>query len=103
MADRRTSPRTEFNVQMEVRRNGDVFQGTSINVSETGMLIETNKRLNFGERVTIHFVLPSGKRISGTGIVVRQQDFEWGASGYAVHWELTDEQKRMLTEIINEE
>ena len=41
--ERRASPRVEINVEMEVQRNGDVFSGTSVNVSETGILIQTNK------------------------------------------------------------
>ena len=103
MAERRNSPRVEFSVQMEVRKNGDVFQGTSVNVSESGILIETNKKLDLGDRVLIRLVLPSTKEITGTGTVVRQQEFGKEGIGFAVHWELNDDQKRTISEIIEQE
>lgn len=101
--ERRSSPRIEFSVQMEIRKNGDVFSGTSVNVSETGILIETNRRLDLGQTVTIHLVLPNRREVVGVGHVVRHHEFEWGGQGFAVHWALTDEQKQVLSDLIEDQ
>jgi hypothetical protein len=98
--DRRTAPRISIRVQLEGRKNGDVFQGTSINVSETGIMIETNKSLHLGDQITIRFILPGQEEVVGVGRVVRQEDFDVDKFGYAVHWSLTDDQRLMIAGMI---
>ena len=101
MKERRESPRIPIRVQMEGRKNGDIFSGTSVNVSETGILIETNKPLALGEEITVHLILPSDEEIVGKGTVVRQE--EWGLDkfGYAVRWELSASEKQIIAQLID--
>ena|SRR5437867_814007 len=100
MSERRVSPRIEIEVEMEARENGDVFPGTSVNVSETGILIQTNKDLNPGEIITVRLICPGEQEIVGLGKVVRNHDLGFGKVAYAVQWDLTRSQKDALREVI---
>ena len=93
MLERRTATRVEINVEMEVRKNGDVFLGTSVNVSEAGILIQTNKVLQLGDKVTIRLTAQGQPEIVGLGEVVRNEDLGFDKLGYAVRWELSEDQK----------
>lgn len=101
MLERRAAPRIPIRVQMEARKNGDVFSGTSVNLSETGIMIECSKQLQVGERITIRLILPTQDEIVGYGSVVRRE--EWGLDKYgiAVHWELDNEQRKMIARLID--
>lgn len=100
MIERRETPRVPMRVQMEGRKNGDVFPGLSVNLSEGGILIETNKQLQVGDLVTIRLILPSQDEIVGVGKVVRRE--EWGLDkfGIAVHWELDLEMRKTVARMI---
>jgi len=98
--ERRIAERSEVIVQMEGKKNGDVFTGTSVNVSEAGVFIETNKILTLGDAVTIRLVLEGHEDIVGTGEVVRDEDQGFGRQGYAVRWSLTDSQRQALMTLI---
>ena len=100
MGERRTSERVEISVEMEGRENGDVFPGTSVNVSETGILIQTNKSLSPGEMITVRLICPGEQQIVGVGTVVRNVDLGFGKSAFAVQWDLTHTQKEALRDII---
>ena len=98
--ERRTAPRIEINVELEGRKNGDVFLGIAVNVSETGILIQTSKVLRPGDKITIRLVSPGLPEIVGIGSVVRDADLGLGKQGYAVQWDLTSAQKDALREMI---
>lgn len=98
--ERRRAPRIEVNVELEGRKNGDIFLGTSVNVSETGILIQTNKILSPGDKIIIRLVSPGLPEIVGVGSVVRDADLGIGGQGYAIHWDLTAAQKDALREMI---
>lgn len=100
--ERRSAPRINIRVQMEGKKNGDIFQGTSINLSETGVLIEANKMLSLGDRVTIRFILAEEHEIVGAGQVVRQEMYDKDRFGLAVHWELTREEREEIADMIEE-
>jgi hypothetical protein len=85
---------------MEGRKNGDIFSGTSVNLSESGILIETNKPLSLGEEITVHLILPSEEEIVGKGTVVRQEEWGFDKFGYAVRWELTLAEKELIARLI---
>lgn len=87
---------------MEGRKNGDVFTGVSVNLSETGVLIETGKQLDPGQQVTIHIILPNDEEITGIGTVVRREGRGLGKFGVAVHWKLDDDQRERLASVIEE-
>lgn len=94
--ERRTKPRVKVSVELEGRKNGDVFEGTCVNVSENGILIQTNKSLSLGDHVTIRLLSPGRDEIVGGGEVVRHDDYGFGKFSYAVHWQLSTGQKDAL-------
>jgi hypothetical protein len=98
--ERRATPRVEINVEMEVRQNGDVFSGTSVNVSESGILIQTNKILDPGESVIVRVSTPGQDEIVGTGTVIRHEDLGLGKHALAVQWDLTIPQKHALRRMV---
>lgn|SRR5262245_13756855 len=100
--ERRRARRSPIRVQMEGKKNGDVFTGTSVNLSETGILIETAKHLNIGQEVTVHLILPGDDEVTGRGVVVRLEDRGIDKFGLAVHWELSTEQRITLARLIQE-
>ena len=100
MVERRSSQRFEISIELEGKKNGDVFLGTSVNVSETGILIQSNKILHLGDSVTIRLVSPGHDDLIGTGKVVRNEDFGFAEAGYAIHWNLSPGQKTALRELI---
>ena len=90
----------EINVEMEVRQNGDVFSGTSVNVSEAGILIQTNKILDPGQPVTVRVSSPGQDDIVGKGVVIRHEDLGLGKHALAVQWDLTMPQKHALRKMV---
>ena len=98
--ERRSSPRVEINVEMEVRQNGDVFSGTSVNVSESGILIQTSKVLDPGQSVTVRVSSPGQDEIVGKGIVIRHEDLGLGKHALAVQWDLTMNQRHALRRMV---
>ena len=102
MAERRNAPRAPIKVQMEGRKNGDVFTGLSVNISETGVLIETGKKLDPGQNVTIHMILPNNEEITGTGVVIRNESWGFGKFGIAVHWDLATDDRDRIAGIIQD-
>jgi hypothetical protein len=102
MKERRRATRAPIKVQMEGRKNGDVFTGTSVNLSETGILIETAKHLDIGAKVTVHLILPSEVEVTGVGEVVRLEDRGMDKFALAVHWELSTEQRIAVARLIHD-
>jgi PilZ domain len=98
--ERRSSERVEINVEMELRQNGDVFSGTSVNVSESGILIQTSKILDPGQAVTVRVSSPGQQEIVGKGTVIRHEDLGLGKHALAVQWELTITQKHALRKMV---
>jgi hypothetical protein len=90
----------EISVEMEIRKNGDVFTGTSVNVSETGILIQTNKVLVPGQTVTVRVSSPGKEDIVGMGTVIRHEDLGLGKHALAVQWDLTAPQKNALRRMV---
>ena len=85
---------------MEGRKNGDVFTGVSVNLSESGVLIETAKQLDPGQQINIRMILPNDEEIIGVGVVVRRELLKIGTFGIAVHWDLDASQRQRIAGII---
>lgn len=67
--------RKSLRVLLEVKVEGDghlrPFYGRSEDISTSGLLLETDKDLNEGEKIACSFLLPGSVRISAVGDVVR--------------------------------
>ncbi len=82
------SERTSYRVIVKVsRKEGDEtthFFCTSQNISRSGMLLETDRVLNKGDKVTCSFFLPNSVRIVSQGEVVRIAERTDGPNDYGV-------------------
>jgi DNA-binding response OmpR family regulator len=82
------SERTSYRVIVKVsRKEGDEtthFFCTSQNVSTSGILLETDRVLNKGEKVSCSFFLPNSVRVVSQGEVVRIVEREDGSNKYGV-------------------
>ncbi len=67
----RESYRVLLSVNIEGNSRDKAFFCRSENISATGLLLETDKSLNEGDRLICSFFLPESKQITATGQVVR--------------------------------
>jgi len=67
----RESIRVLLSTNVDVRSGGSSFYGRTRNISATGMMIETVKRLADGSRLSCQFYLPDATSVQVTGKVVR--------------------------------
>ncbi len=68
----RESYRVLLSVSVEGKGMDNTFFCRSENISATGLLLETERSLNAGDRLTCSFFLPGAKQIKVDGEVVRQ-------------------------------
>ncbi|MEW6053514.1 MAG: PilZ domain-containing protein [Nitrospirota bacterium] len=84
------SERTSYRVVVKVSLSGDVhdppFFCTSQNISASGILLETDRVLKEGDRISCSFFLPNSIRIHADGVVVRVTDKEPGLKDYGVRF-----------------
>jgi len=82
------SERTSYRVIVKVSKgeNNSItpFFCTSQNISSSGILLETDKDLNEGDRITCSFFLPNSIRIDTKGVVVRIVNKENGTKNCGV-------------------
>ena len=69
--DWRENYRVMLSVSVNSTTGNDAFFCRSRDISATGLLIETDKKLALGSRLTCSLSLPGGVRIQATGEVVR--------------------------------
>jgi DNA-binding response OmpR family regulator len=84
------SERTHYRVIVKVsgRDNGDEipFFCTSQNISSSGILLETEKVLNRGDKITCSFFVPKNTRIVTKGEIMRIMEKENGIKEYGVRF-----------------
>ena len=68
---RRESYRVLINVQVNGKHDNKSFLCSSVNISCSGLLIETGKKLDVGDNVSCSFFLPGVKKITVNGTIVR--------------------------------
>ena len=68
---RRESFRVLINVQVNGKHDNKSFLCSSVNISCSGLLIETGKKLDVGDNVSCSFFLPGVKKITVNGTIVR--------------------------------
>jgi DNA-binding response OmpR family regulator len=82
---------------------GEAFYCRTRNISTTGMMIETNKRIAEGTRLSCQFYLPDATRIQVTGKIVRiiQQTAEDEGYQYGLMFtDLTSDVKQQLVDYV---
>ncbi|HEY6873611.1 MAG TPA: response regulator [Geobacteraceae bacterium] len=84
------SARKGYRVLLKAHVNGEreniPFFCTSHNISATGILFETDKLLNQGDRITCVFYLPGACQITTAGEVVRSLKMPDGTLNYGVRF-----------------
>lgn len=85
----RESYRVLLSVSVEGSNKHKPFFCRSENISTTGMLLETDRDLNTGDRLTCSFFLPDSKQIIMAGEVVRrlERSEKSGAKQYGVKFD----------------
>jgi DNA-binding response OmpR family regulator len=68
---RRESYRVLINVLVNGKHDNKSFLCSSVNISCSGLLIETGKKLDLGDNVSCSFFLPGVKKITVNGTILR--------------------------------
>ena len=68
---RREAYRVLINVQVSGKHDNKSFLCSSVNISCTGLLIETGKKLDLRDKVSCSFFLPGVKKMTLNGTIVR--------------------------------
>lgn len=73
----RKAARIMVQIKIETKSYQGFHLGTSVNLSKSGMLLETPINLNKGEEIFLKFFLPKNlKKIETKALVVREEDFK---------------------------
>ncbi len=99
----RETLRVLLSAKMDSLSDGASFFCRTVNVSATGMLIETNKHLAEGARMSCSFYLPNAKKIQAAGKIIRtavpvtgDDDYQYGL----MFTDITPEAKQLLVDFI---
>ncbi|MEK6742367.1 MAG: PilZ domain-containing protein [Nitrospirota bacterium] len=95
--------RVLLGVVIDGRFGDEAFYCRTKNVSATGMMIETRKRLVEGARLTCQFYLPDATRIQAPGKIVRiiQQTSGGGDQQYGLMFtDIAPETKQLLADFV---
>lgn len=88
-------------VRTEVARRRETFHCISRNISVSGILLETDKLLAAGERISCAFFLPDGRQVCTEGEIVRAAVQSNGRRHYGVRYAGLDEDtQRTLEEFV---
>ena len=78
----RESMRVLLGATVDGRFGTEAFYCRSKNVSASGILVETRRKLNEGEHLSCQFYLPSGTKVQATGKIIRVIGYVPGAEGH---------------------
>lgn len=90
-------------LEVEGKYEEGFFIGTSSDISQSGMLVETDRKLEVGERVNLQFVIPGQREpVSVNGTVARVDDISFrDRFGVGIKFEdLSAEQQQVITTFI---
>lgn len=86
----RGSLRVLLGVTVDGRFGKEAFYCRSRNISASGILIETRRKLKDGERLSCQFSLPGGAKVQAMGKIVRIVEYTPGAEGHQYGLMFTD-------------
>ena len=95
---RREAYRVVINVQVNGKHENKSFLCSSVNISCTGILIETIKKLDVGDRVSCSFFLPGVKKMTLNGTVVRSNAKTVEFNEYGIKFDRTNLEDRTSIE-----
>ncbi len=99
----RESLRVLLGVMVDGRFGKEAFYCRSRNISASGMLIETRRRIAGGERLSCQFSLPDGTKIETPAKVIRIIEYAPGAEGHQyglMFTEIAPEKKQLIADHI---
>lgn len=99
----RESIRVLLGVTVDGRFGQEAFYCRSKNISASGMMIETPRRLAEGARLSCQFYLPDAKKVEATGKIVRIIQIMPGGQGHQYGLMFTDvapETKKLLSDFV---
>jgi response regulator RpfG family c-di-GMP phosphodiesterase len=80
------SKRAPLRVRVFSRKDNSTFYCVSHNVSVTGVLLESEERLNLGDRIECQFSLDGSRQIEVVGEVVRSVRMLDGGHQFGIHF-----------------
>ncbi len=99
----REAIRVLLGIIVDGRFGEEAFYCRSKNISASGMLIETRRRLAEGTRLSCQFYLPDATKIDATGKIIRIIEYTPGEDGHQYGLMFTDiapEARKRLTEFV---
>jgi len=99
----RETLRVLLSANIESFFDDESFFCRTVNVSATGMLIETNKQLAVGARLSCSFYLPNAKKIQVSGKIVRSAEAVLGDEDHQfglMFTDITPEAKQLLDDFV---
>jgi c-di-GMP-binding flagellar brake protein YcgR len=91
-------------VRVETSYRSDEFFCTSRNLSNTGILLETEKSLARGDTINCSFFLPDVERIRTDCLIIRIERAKEGKYTYGAEFiELDEHQSKQISEFISRE
>lgn len=95
---RREAYRVIINVQVNGKHDNKSFLCSSVNISSTGILIETGNKLYLGDNVSCSFFLPGVKRMTLNGIIVRCNSKTVDINEYGIKFDRVSLEDRVAIE-----
>ncbi|HEX8960625.1 MAG TPA: PilZ domain-containing protein [Geobacteraceae bacterium] len=96
------APRKNYKVILKATVHGEAqdsaFLCTSQDLSSSGILIETDRDLNKGDRITFSFFLPGASKITADGEMVRSEKKGDGTLHYGIRFIDLKEESRQAIE-----
>ncbi|UCF81214.1 MAG: response regulator [Acidobacteriota bacterium] len=103
------APRTPYRILVKMSQAGseqrDFVFSSSVNISETGMLVETDKKFDLGTEVDLQFYVTSSREpIAVRGLLVRYQKKGFRrANAYGITFsELSEENRKKIRALIEQ-
>ncbi len=97
----RVSRRVLIRMEAQIGKGSRVFFGSSVDISSSGMLIETGQILNVDEELLMRFFLPGRREISVRATVVRNQRADLRKFRYGVQFlDLSEFDREAVCEFI---
>lgn len=100
----RKAVRVMVQLRIETRSYQGFHLGTSVNLSKSGMLLETPTNLNVGDEIYVKFFLPKRTRQIETKAIIVRQEMEKNIKRYGIKFiGISEEFEKMIEEFIGEE
>ncbi len=100
----RESSRRSLSVEIELSLKGTIIPARTVDIGDSGVMVETEHAFAKGDRISCSFLLPEGPRIKNDAevvTVIRSRDWS-AASRYGIRFiDLPDDARQALRNFVN--